>query len=209
MANPNKRIVLPPALGCYVFIWEPRDPPPGSTGDPKYSISLLWPKSDLNSDDQKKSLRPLREAIAEVAKAKFGDKALDLLKIGKLKNPLRDGNIERPEDPVYADHVFVTASSKSQPGIVNGQLQKIFEKDEAYSGCTFRASVSVFAYDNVSKGVGIGLSNLQVVKKGQRLDNRREAEQDFEGYKEEGGVDVDAGSDTGGSSKARAASDLL
>jgi len=183
MSNPNKRVVLPPGLGCYVFIWEPRDPPAGSTGEPKFSISLLWPKAEL------KKLDELKAAIIEVASAKFGDKAVEQLRSGKLKYPIRDGNVERPDDPVFADQVFVTASSTSQPGIVDGKVKPVFEKDEAYSGCTFRASVSVFAYDNVTKGVGIGLSNLQVIKKGPRLDGRKNAEQDFADYKEEGAVD--------------------
>jgi hypothetical protein len=133
----------------------------------------------------------------EVAVSKFGPKAPELFKAGKLKYPIRDGDVERPDDPVFAGQVFVTASSTNQPGIVDRQVKPVFEKDEAYSGCTFRASVSVFAYENVSKGVGLGLSNLQVVKKGPRLDGRKSAEQDFADYKEEadvgGGVDPDPG----------------
>lgn len=182
MANPNKRVILPPALGCYVFIWEPRDPPAGQTGDPKYSIALLWPKSEA-----KEKLADLRAAVMEVAKAKFSmaeDKLVELFKAGKYKYPIHDGNIERPDDPVFADHVYVTASSTSQPGIVNAKVEPVFEKDDAYSGCTFRASVSVFAFDNVSKGVGIGLSNLQVVKKGPRLDGRKNAADEFADYKD-------------------------
>ncbi len=178
MSNPNKRVVLPPALGCYVFIWEPRDPPAGSTGEPKYSVCLLWPKAEI------KKLDELRAAIVEVATTKFGEKALEQLRSGKLRYPLRDGSTERPDDPVFADQVFITASSTNPPGVVDSKVKPVFEKDEAYSGCTFRASVSVFAYDNVTKGVGIGLSNLQVVKKGTRLDGRKSAEQDFEGYAE-------------------------
>jgi hypothetical protein len=194
MANPNKRVVLPPGLGCYAFIFEPRDPPAGQTGDPKFSIALLWPKAK-----QAELLKDLKAAIFEVAVAKFGKSAeliAEQFKAGKLKYPIHDGNTERPDDPVFADMVFVTASSTTQPGIVDRAVKPVFEKDEAYSGCTFRASVSVFAYDNVSKGVGLGLSNLQVVTKGPRLDGRRNAEQDFADYKDESAAAVDTAAPT-------------
>lgn len=209
MANPNKRVILPPALGCYVFIWEPRDPPAGQTGEPKYSISLLWPKSEVEK------LKDLKAAIMEVAQGKFGtapEKLAELFKAGKYKYPLRDGNIERPDDPVFADHVFVNASSTSQPGIVDAKVQPIFEKDDAYSGCIFRASVSVFGYDNVSKGVGIGLSNLQVVRKGPRLDGRKNAEQDFQDFKDESAGATDdlvGGGEAKPEGKKAAVGDLL
>jgi hypothetical protein len=68
---------------------------------------------------------------------------------------------------------------------VDAKLQKVFEDTECYSGCTFRASVSVYAFDKEGgKGVGIGLNNIQVVSKGPRLDNHADAEQDFKEFQD-------------------------
>lgn len=177
----GKKLVLPPALGSYANIFQPREIE-GSSGGPKYSISLLWDAND-------KSLAPVRKLIEEVAVAKFGPAAKQWLAQGggRFHNPLRDGSIEKPEDAVYAGKVFLNASSSRQPGIVDGKLNKVFEEEEAYSGCTFRASVSFFAFDKAGKkGVGCGLNNLQVVKKGDRIDGRRDAAEEFADFVDEG-----------------------
>ena len=57
---------------------------------------------------------------------------------------------------------------------------KLIEDREAfYPGCYARASVTAYAYDNVSKGVAFGLSNLMFVKDGERLDSRTDPTEDF------------------------------
>jgi hypothetical protein len=170
----TSRIVLPVALGSYVNIFTPRPPPEGQSGEPKYSISLLFDKAN------KKELEPLQKLIEHVATEKFGPTAKELLAKGKLRNPIRDGDEDRPEDEVYAGKLFVGASTTRQPGIVDAKLQPVFEESEAYSGCFFRCSVAVFAYDKAgNKGVSLGLNNIQVVKKGTRIDGRVAAEKEF------------------------------
>jgi hypothetical protein len=188
------RIKLPPALGSYVNIFTPRSAQAGQ--DPKYSISLLWDKNEAA-----KSLVPLKQAITEVAKQKFGPKAIELIKAGKIRIPVRDGDTDRPDDAVYAGKVFANASSKNIPGCVDAACQPIMADDEAYSGCIFRASVNVYAYDTAgNKGVALGLNNLQVVKQGERIDGRMKAEDDFAEFKDESG---------GGGESEAAANDFL
>lgn len=180
MASTSKKMVLPPALGSYANIFKPR----AFEGQaPKFSIVLIWPKED------KEKLRALSQAIVEAAVEKFGPKAGEMLKKGSLKNPLRDGDEERSDDPVFKGCYFLTASASAEraPGIVDSKVQPVFEESEAYSGCTFRASVALYAFDKAgNKGVAVGLNNLQVVKKGTRLDGRKNAEDDFAAFKEEG-----------------------
>lgn len=208
MAKTVKRLVLPPALGSYAFIWKPRDPPANSRAGakPKYSISLIWPKAE------KEKLRELNNAIIDVARARFGldtdgkpVDVTDLLKRGKLHNPLRDGDVDRPEDKVYRGSYFATASSERAPGIVNRQNKRVFgeqSEEEAYSGCTYRVKVALFAYDTQgNKGVALGLDNMQVVAKGPRLDGRKPPEEDFAEYAEQG--------EAGGGSRAAGNDDLL
>jgi hypothetical protein len=175
-------MILPPALGSYAAIFKPRTFEEGKP--PKFSIVLIWPKEDVEK------LRPVMKAIVECAKEKFGDKAAEMLKGGKLKNPLRDGDEERADDPDFKGCYFMTASAQAdrQPGVVDKMVQPVFEESEAYSGCTFRASVALFAFERAgNKGVAVGLNNLQVLKKGPRLDGRKNAEADFSEFKEEGG----------------------
>lgn len=172
----RKCIQLPPAVGAFASLFKAR-PPMDGTGDPKFELTLLYPK------DKPEVLDGLMAAAREVAKNTWGDKADAVMK--RLKYPIiRDG--DEKERPEFADHFFVRASSKKQPGvvgIVDGQKQLVFEDSEAYSGCTFVAAVSVYSYDNAfGKGIGIGLDNVLVVKKGNRMDGRKSAEQEFAGY---------------------------
>jgi hypothetical protein len=199
MANVgSKKLVLPPALGNYAAIFKPRS---YEDGDPKYSIVLTWPKSE------KEKLKPLIEAIVTAAKAKWGDEAVALFKVNKLKNPLRDGDVETDNEgkPRFKGCYFVTASANAdrQPGIVDATKQPVFEESEAYSGCTFMASVNCYTFDTKgNRGVAVGLNNLLVVKKGTRLDGRKSAEEDF------AEVEVEGGS-KGGESEPAGTDDLL
>jgi hypothetical protein len=182
----SKKTITPVALGSYVHVFEARPPPDGSTGDPKYSISLLFPKK---FDDKLEAQRykAMEDLVAAAAVDKFGPKALEMLKQGKLKSPLRDGDVDRPDDEVYAGKMFLNASSTRQPGLVDAKLQPILDEAEAYSGCSFRASVTFFPYDKAgNKGVGCGLNNLQVVKKGPRIDGRLAADKEFSDFAETG-----------------------
>lgn len=184
------KLILPPALGSWAWIFKPREGKK-PTDKPKYSICLIWPKS------QKELIKPLAEAVVAAAVKKFGDatkppaderaRIVALLKAGKLKSPLRDGDLERPTDKNFKGCMFANASTERTPGIVDKSAQPVFEESEAYSGCTFRASVAVFAYDrDGGKGVALGLNNLQVVSKGPRLDGRKPPEDEFAPYAEQG-----------------------
>lgn len=91
----------------YEHVWEPASIN-GST--PKYSASLIIPKSD------KKTIDAINTAIDNAIRdgaGKFGGKIPNK---AALKLPLRDGDIER-DDEAYKGCYFVNANSTSQPQI--------------------------------------------------------------------------------------------
>ena len=97
-----------------------------------------------------------------------------------IKNPLRDGDAERPDDPAYAGCYFINANSPTAPGIVDANRQPILERSEVYSGVYGRASVSFYAYNsNGNKGIACSLNNLQKIKDGEHLGGKASAESDF------------------------------
>ena len=51
--------------------------------------------------------------------------------------------------------------------------------EEFYAGCYARASVTPFAFNNIGKGIALGLNHLQKLKEGERLDACTSAEDDF------------------------------
>lgn len=157
----------------YAHVFEPSAIEEGQ--EKKYSVSLIIPKDD------KKTLSKIEAAIQaalEEGKAKFGGKVPKA-----YKNPLRDGDEERPDDENYEGCMFVNANSSRKPGLVDENLDPILDKDDFYSGCYGRASINFYAF-NVSgnKGIAAGLNNLQKLEDGIRLSGGgASAEEDFGG----------------------------
>lgn len=152
----------------YLQVWEPKTMNLDST-DKKYSVALLIPKSDKPTLMKIKAA--INAAIAAGLSNKFGGKQPP-----NLKMPVRDGDLERPGDEVYAGHYFINATARMQPGIVDKNRNEILDQDEVYSGCYGRADINFYAFNtNGNKGIACGLNNLQKTKDGEPLGGRRNA----------------------------------
>lgn len=180
-----KSIILPPGIGSYVTVLEPR---PDQQGKMKFSISVLFPKN------RSKELDPLRAMALAVASEKWGTKAADIL--ARAKYPIiKDGDLKVDDegrvDPVYKGMLVVSARTDRKPGVVDAKRQPVYTDQDVYSGCTVRISGGVFAYDyQGNKGVSLGLNNVQVCFLGPRIDGRKAAEEEFDEYvPPEGGAD--------------------
>lgn len=156
----------------YVHVFEPTSV--GDSGDEKYSVSIIIPKSD------KETLKKIKEAI-NVAKengktSKFGGKIP-----ANLKTPLRDGDEDRPEDEAYEDSYFINASSTTAPGVIDRAKKAITDPEELYSGCYGRVSINFYPFNsNGNKGIAAGLNNIQKLADGEPLGGRVSAEVDFD-----------------------------
>lgn len=167
--NPTK-VVTGKVRFSYVHVFEPAAVSENSD-DKKYSVSIIISKND------KVTLKKINDAI-EAAKqlgiAKWGGKVPKTLKL-----PLRDGDLERDEE-CYENSYFLSAKTDRKPGIVDANLDEIISRDEFYSGCYGRASVNFFPFDvNGSKGIAVGLQNLQKLEDGERLGGGSSAAEDF------------------------------
>lgn len=164
------KIVTGKVRFSYANVFEPQSV---NGSEPKYSVSLIIPKSD------KKTLDKINKAI-EVAK-KEGVSKLGGKIPANLKTPLRDGDLDRPDDEAYSNSYFINANSKVKPGIVDKDLQAIMDSTELYSGCYGRASIVFYAYNaNGNKGIAAGLQNLQKLEDGEPLGGISRPEDDFE-----------------------------
>ena len=154
----------------YCHLWEPTSVEEG--GDKKYSVSIIIPKSD------KDTLSRIKKGIAaakEAGKSKWGGKIP-----AKIKEPLRDGDEDRPDDENYTDSYFINVTCKNKPGIVDKNLNPIINQDELYSGCFGRVSMNFYPFDTKgNKGIAAGLNNVQKIKDGDALGGRSKAEDDF------------------------------
>lgn len=152
-------------------------------GEAKYSIAMLF-SSDTDINALKK------EAMAAAVEM-FGDDAKDMVKKGKIRWPFRSG-AEKDHLGGYDENtIFVSASSKQRPGIVDGQMQPCLPED-FYPGCYARAKIRAFAYDvKGNKGVSFGLGNIQKLRDGEPLGSRRRPEDDFDPVGNGGGSSAD------------------
>ena len=169
------KMVIPCRIS-FANIWEPKAI---NGGDEKYSVSCLIPKSD------KKTLARIQKAV-EAAKEdgksrKWGGKIPPNLKL-----PLRDGDIDRPDDENYEDCFFLNASSKDAPQVVDRKVNPILDPMMVYSGCYCNVSVNFYAFNaNGNRGVAAGLGNIQFVRDGERLSGKASADADFDALEDD------------------------
>lgn len=149
-SNPMKVITGPDTRWSYANVWEPKSI---NGGTPKYY-----------EEGQ--------------SKLKGNGKTVPALSV--LKTPLRDGDLERPDDEAYANSYFINANSATAPGIVDADRNTIIDRSEVYSGVYGRASINLYAFNsNGNKGIACGLNNLQKIKDGEPLGGKSRAEDDF------------------------------
>ena len=159
----------------YANVWEAKSI---NGSEEKYSVSLIIPKSDAKTIEE---IQVAMEEAKQEGVAKFGGKIP-----ANLKLPLRDGDIDRPDDEAYQGCYFINANSKDKPQIVDKKVKPILDPKEVYSGCYGRASINFYAFNqNGNKGIACGLGNLQKLEDGEPLSGHSRAEDDFEAYGED------------------------
>ena len=159
----------------YANIWEAKSI---NGGTPKYSTSIIIPKSDTVT------LQRINGAIQtayEEGEGKLKGNGKTVPALSALKTPLRDGDTERPDDEAYANSYFINANSTTAPGVVDIYRQEIIDRSEIYSGVYARVSLSFYAFNsNGNRGIACGLQNVQKIKDGPSLGGRTKAEDDFD-----------------------------
>ena len=173
-ANPLKVITGPDTRWSFANVWEPKSI---NGGTPKYSVSLIVPKSDVKTVAK---IKAAIEAAYVEGEAKLKGSGKSVPPLAAIKNPLRDGDAERPDDPAYANAYFINANATTAPGIVDVDRNPILTRSEVYSGVYGRASISFYSFNsNGNKGIACGLNNLQKVRDGEPLGGKTSAESDF------------------------------
>lgn len=174
ISNPMKVITGPDTRWSYANVWEAKSI---NGGAPKYSVSLIIPKSDTVTVNK---IKAAIEAAYQEGQGKLKGNGKTVPPLSVLKTPLRDGDQERPDSPEYAGCYFINANSASAPGIVDADRQEIIDRSEVYSGVYGRASINLYAFNsNGNKGIVCGLNNLQKIRDGEPLGGKSRAADDF------------------------------
>ena len=174
VTNPMKVITGPNTRWSYVNAWEPKSI---NGGTPKYSVSLIIPKSDTKTLEK---IKAALDAAYHEGEAKLRGNGKSVPPMTSLKLPLRDGDTERPDDEAYRNSYFINANATNAPGIVDADRNEILTRSEVYSGVYGRASITFYAFNsNGNRGIACGLNNLQKLRDGEPLGGRASAESDF------------------------------
>ena len=175
MSNNISTRVIIPCRFSYLHCWEPDSV---NGGDPKYSVSAIIQKNDAKTVN---AIRKAIERAKQESMSKWGGKIPP-----NLKTPLRDGDIDRPDDEAYAGCYFLNANSRQAPQVVDANVQPILDQSEVYSGCYGKISVTFYGYNsNGNRGIAAGLGNIQKLKDGDPLGGRANAADEFESVEDE------------------------
>ena len=167
----STKVITGKVRASFVHVFEPQAI---NGSEPKYSCSFIIPKSDTETVGKLNAA--IEEAKKEGVTSKWGGK----LPVG-LKLPLRDGDVDRPDDPAYAGCYFINATNKGKPGVVDPMKHPITDPLAIYSGCYVRASISIFPFNtNGNKGCGASLNHIQFWCDGEPLNGRTRAEDEFD-----------------------------
>lgn len=170
----------------FVNVFEPQEPHGG--GDPKYSITLLIPKSDTTTFNKiKQAMKEARDLFCK----RNGAGALP----AEPNHTLHDGDGLRdsgdPYGPECKGHWVITVGSKQKPIIVDAAKQDILDSTEVYSGCYGRASINFYGYNRGGKkGISAGLLGVQKLSDGEPFGTRGSAD-DFDDDYEGAADDID------------------
>lgn len=162
------KVILQDVRCSYVFAHQERK-------DGGFGVQPLVPKG---STLHKKLVKIVDKVLVD----KFGQDALK--KKARYKLPLRDGDEERDGEE-YEGMIFFNANSGKKPGIVNRNNEPADVDDieeYCYSGAYFHVSVNFYAFDakeGGKPGVAVGLNNVMLRKKGDRLDGSVSATSEF------------------------------
>lgn len=178
--NPTKVITGKRTVMSYLNVNEPKVPLGGGT--PKFSVSLIIPKSDTVTVEK---IRAAIRAAYEEGQSKLKGSSKFVPALEDLKTPLRDGDKDRKGDEAYknawfVNAWFVNANSTTKPGVVDADRNPILDSSELYSGIIGRASINFYAFNsNGNRGIACGLNNIQKLADGTPLGGHSRAEDDF------------------------------
>lgn len=176
MAKANEqltlKVMLPPCRMSFPKLFEPED----TDGGPRYKANFLYPPGT--------DFKKFEDALYDVFEEMFGKDEKKWPRGRNDRTPdmvVRDCT-EKDYEGYKAGWRFIVAGSKDPVGIVDAQRNHVTNPREVYGGRWCRISVTVRAYDNKSKGVGVYLNSVQLLDHDEQFGGRGPAKNDFEDW---------------------------
>lgn len=176
--NDAQKVLTNEVRLSYCNLIQPRAAMNGQ-GDPKYSVTLLIPKSDYatKADIDQSIEAAAREATAKIwggVRPQFASVVWD--GDGVRKNGM-------PFGPECKGHWVLTASTKQKPQVVGADNINVeLAPQDIYSGMYARVTLRFYGFNsNGNRGVGCGLGNVMKTRDGEALAGGASAASDFAG----------------------------
>lgn len=152
--------VTPEFILNYPYVFEPTK---DLSGKENYSITMVF---EVDED-----LKQLASKVMGIAKTHFKVDPSALTLPLRNNKDLTENALKK--NPIYKDKIIAVAKNKrSKPGVIRADKTLVEDsaKQEIYSGCICRASISIFAYEmGSSKGISFGLNHLVKIRDGEPL----------------------------------------
>ncbi|MBQ4405254.1 MAG: DUF2815 family protein [Selenomonadaceae bacterium] len=184
MYNKNPTRVLTGEVRLsYVNLVAPRANVNDPNGTPKYSVTLLIPKTDT-------AVKQNIDASIEAAAKEAQTKLLGGVRPPIMPIPIHDGDGVRdngtPYGPECKGHWVLTAATKNKPQVVHqSDINTELLPQDIYSGMYARVTINFFSYNRAGKkGIGCGLGNVMKTREGEPLAGTVSAAADFAGIGE-------------------------
>lgn len=171
-----------------------KDPKTGEArGKAKFSCTLLLDPTNL---EQAAAIKAIKTDAKRILDTRYGvgtwPKPNPATNLGGLIYCFGNGNdLDKVYDG-YKDQFYLKCSDTNRPLLGNRQGKVVVEGDPQcpYSGCYVNAKISLWAYDNESRGVNSNIRSVQFVRDGDAFGGggNRSAEDEFEAIGDATGV---------------------
>ena len=164
----------------YVNLVAPRANNNDPSAKPKYSVTLLIPKTDTTV------YQNILSSI-EAAAADAQGKIWNGVRPPVMPVPIHDGDGVRENGTPYGPECkgcwVITASSNNKPQVIHqSDINTELAPQDIYSGMYARVTINFFGYNRAGKrGIGCGLGNVMKTRDGEPLAGGASAAADFAG----------------------------
>jgi len=165
MATREDVVVLEMVRLSFPKLWKPEASIEGSV--PKYGAAFLM---DPSSETGKRNIKKIEAAVKRAADKTWAEKADKVRKtLDSDRSGLRDGDTATNSDGDvyggYEDMVFISASNRRRPQVLNRDKSPLVEEDGVlYGGCYVDAVVSVWATSDKKLGGNGIFCTLELVR---------------------------------------------
>lgn len=189
------RVILRDAILSYPNLFTPRAASNDPDAKAKYSAAFIFPDPDALKEFKKQAIKTaqdrwgdkLKGAKLTTLETQHGPAIFLVAGATRLRMPWNDNPGTVASKGYPEGSVFINARSDSKPGIVSivpgpdGKPAPVTDESKVYPGVIVNVSVDLYAYGKSgNNGVAAGLGNVQVVRDGDRLDNRVNAKDEFD-----------------------------